>query len=207
MSNSKTKPARTPTGDLVLQEVWRSKDELSAAHGHNVHRLFTEARERQRRSSRASHRSSGMLTVIVGLPGAGKSTLLNQLEHGFKPHDFHANAVDNSPAVEKSRHFSELIARLRAGEDCGIADIAFCDAARRSDLEATVHSKVPSVRIEWIFFENDRAKCERNIRFRNRAGLENDLEALREWAPRYTIPTNVKPRPIWTPREDLAPVG
>lgn len=34
-------------GDLVLQEMWRIKDELSAARGHNIHRLFAEARKRQ----------------------------------------------------------------------------------------------------------------------------------------------------------------
>jgi hypothetical protein len=34
-------------GDLVLQEIWRIKDELSAARGHNVHRPFAEARARQ----------------------------------------------------------------------------------------------------------------------------------------------------------------
>ena len=37
-------------GDLVLQEIWRIKDELSAARGHDVHRLFAEARARQKRS-------------------------------------------------------------------------------------------------------------------------------------------------------------
>ena len=37
-------------GDLVLQEIWRIKDELSAARGHNVKRLFAEARERQKHS-------------------------------------------------------------------------------------------------------------------------------------------------------------
>ena len=35
-------------GDLVLQEVWRIKDELSAARGHDVHRLFADARKRQK---------------------------------------------------------------------------------------------------------------------------------------------------------------
>ena len=48
------KPTEEPTikaaGDLVLQEIWRIKDELSAARGHDVHRLFAEARERQRQS-------------------------------------------------------------------------------------------------------------------------------------------------------------
>ena len=34
-------------GDLVLQEIWRIKDELSAARGHDIHRLFADARKRQ----------------------------------------------------------------------------------------------------------------------------------------------------------------
>ena len=43
-------PTKRSTGDLVLQEIWRIKDQLSAARGHDVHRLFTEARERQKHS-------------------------------------------------------------------------------------------------------------------------------------------------------------
>ena len=47
------KPTKTmtekPGGDLVLQEIWRIKDELSARRGHDVHRLFAEARQRQKR--------------------------------------------------------------------------------------------------------------------------------------------------------------
>ena len=37
-------------GDLVLREIWRIKDELSAARRHDIHRLFAEARERQKHS-------------------------------------------------------------------------------------------------------------------------------------------------------------
>lgn len=40
--------------DDVLREVWRIKDELSASYGHDLDRLFGEARERQRKSGRAS---------------------------------------------------------------------------------------------------------------------------------------------------------
>ncbi len=49
---SKTTETQTaqPTGDVVLQENWRIKDELSAARGYDVHRLFAEARERQKHS-------------------------------------------------------------------------------------------------------------------------------------------------------------
>ena len=49
---SKTTDIQTAktSGDVVLQEIWRIKDELSAARGHDVHRLFAEARKRQKHS-------------------------------------------------------------------------------------------------------------------------------------------------------------
>ena len=47
---STEEPSVQGKGDLLLQEVWRIKDELSAARGHDVHRLFAEARERQKQS-------------------------------------------------------------------------------------------------------------------------------------------------------------
>ncbi len=37
-------------GDVVLQEMWRIKDTLSASYGHDVDRLFAESRQRQQRS-------------------------------------------------------------------------------------------------------------------------------------------------------------
>ena len=38
------------SGDVVLQEIRRTKDALSASYGHVVDRLFDESRERQKRS-------------------------------------------------------------------------------------------------------------------------------------------------------------
>ena len=51
-----TTPTQPETGvaDEVLREVWRIKDELSASYGHDLDRLFAEAREHQRRSGRPS---------------------------------------------------------------------------------------------------------------------------------------------------------
>ena len=43
-------PASQSGGDMVLREIWRIKDELSAARGHDVHRLFADARKRQKLS-------------------------------------------------------------------------------------------------------------------------------------------------------------
>lgn len=42
----------TQSVDLVLQEVWRIKDSLSASYGHDIHRLFAQAREREAISGR-----------------------------------------------------------------------------------------------------------------------------------------------------------
>ena len=38
------------TGDIVLQEVWRAKDTLSAQYGHDLDKLFEETRKREKLS-------------------------------------------------------------------------------------------------------------------------------------------------------------
>jgi hypothetical protein len=49
--NDATKSANpTRSTDVVLQEIWRIKDSLSAAYEHDVDRLFAAARKRQKRS-------------------------------------------------------------------------------------------------------------------------------------------------------------
>ncbi|MCX7047138.1 MAG: hypothetical protein NTX50_16830 [Candidatus Sumerlaeota bacterium] len=50
MNKTTITPSAVSGGDVVLQEIWRIKDALSAARGHDVHRLFAEARERQEHS-------------------------------------------------------------------------------------------------------------------------------------------------------------
>ncbi len=49
---SKTTDIQTvkATGDLVLQEVWRAKDTLSAQYGHDLDKLFSETRQREKLS-------------------------------------------------------------------------------------------------------------------------------------------------------------
>jgi hypothetical protein len=49
MKTTKEPPA-TSGGDLVLQEIWRIKDELSAARGHSVDKLFADLRKREKHS-------------------------------------------------------------------------------------------------------------------------------------------------------------
>jgi hypothetical protein len=50
MDQTTKEPKLYDTGDVVMKEVWRIKDELSASYNHDVDRLFAEARERQKHS-------------------------------------------------------------------------------------------------------------------------------------------------------------
>jgi hypothetical protein len=50
MSKATAKELKARYVDDALEEIWRIKDELSAARGHSVERLFAEARERQKHS-------------------------------------------------------------------------------------------------------------------------------------------------------------
>ena len=49
MSKATDTQAKT-TGDIVLQEVWRAKDNLSAQYGHDLDKLFKETRKREKLS-------------------------------------------------------------------------------------------------------------------------------------------------------------
>jgi hypothetical protein len=50
MSNEPKEMKLNQSGDVVLQEIWRVKDTLSASYGHDVDQLFASARERQKLS-------------------------------------------------------------------------------------------------------------------------------------------------------------
>jgi len=43
----KNRKIKLNQGDVVLKEVWRIKDELSASYGHDVRQLFEETRKHE----------------------------------------------------------------------------------------------------------------------------------------------------------------
>ena len=51
MSKATDNQRTKATGDLVLREVWRAKDTLSAEYGHDLDKLFAETRRREKLSS------------------------------------------------------------------------------------------------------------------------------------------------------------
>lgn len=141
-----------------------------------------------------------VLTVVVGLPGSGKSTFVEKMKlegAGFCVHDFHADAYMNSPQVEHSRHYPDLVRNLHCGVDCVIADIAFCDPARRVSLEQTLQGEIPNLRITWTYFENAPEKCARNIKRRARSSLAADMDALWKHSAVYRIPHGVSIIPVY----------
>ncbi len=48
-TSTNQQPLKT-TGDLVLQEVWRAKDALSAAYDHDLDKFFDETSQREKLS-------------------------------------------------------------------------------------------------------------------------------------------------------------
>jgi hypothetical protein len=64
--NKDTRKIQSESGvaDDVLREVWRIKDELSASYGHDLHRLFREARERQRKSRPSLGENETTMTYV-----------------------------------------------------------------------------------------------------------------------------------------------
>ena len=50
MNRTTDKQPPKATGDLVLQEVWRAKNTLSAQYGHDLDKLFAETHEREKLS-------------------------------------------------------------------------------------------------------------------------------------------------------------
>lgn len=67
----KREPTNTMTeeagGDLVLQEIWRIKAELSAARGHDVHRLFAASANGKHFPAIRSRTSRNGRPVVAGI--------------------------------------------------------------------------------------------------------------------------------------------
>ncbi|MBN9521509.1 AAA family ATPase [bacterium] len=140
------------------------------------------------------------LTVVVGLPGSGKSRVLDAVREacsGVVADDYHAGALDGSPAVTMAPEYPALVRALRAGRDCAVADIAFTDTGRRLELERVFRADVAGVVIRWVFFANDLEACLANVRRRGRHSRAAEEEAARWFAPRYFVPEDVTVLPVW----------
>jgi hypothetical protein len=138
--------------------------------------------------------------MVAGLPGCGKTTYLEELRRDgwLAFDDFKAGAIDNSPSFHKSRKFGTLLASVREGHKCAVADIDFCKSESREEGENVLGAVVSDLKLRWCFFAHDERACEENIRRRNRDSLAVDLKELRRYSGLYSIPEGADVRPVVT---------
>jgi hypothetical protein len=140
----------------------------------------------------------GRAVLVAGLPGCGKTTTLGLMKGAglcvFD--DFKAGAHNDSAAFRDSRHYRDLVSALRQGQDCVVADIDFCSSEARRDAEHTLQEAVAGAAVEWLFFANEPATSEANIRRRRRESLEEDIRKLHEYAAVYEVPAGAKVLPV-----------
>ena len=140
---------------------------------------------------------------IVGLPGAGKSYYAHKLAREINASlfdDFKANAIGNCSHFPFAQHYVELINELRSGNDSIITDIDFCKAEARNEASQCIERLVQDVKVNWIFFENDPAKCHANIIWRSKTegrSQSGPLNSLKKYSDLYSIPDGSLIIPVW----------
>lgn len=140
------------------------------------------------------------IVIVVGLPGSGKSRWVDEHRAGFAGvvnADYFEDSLVPTFRFTDSRHYRPLIAALRAGQDCLIADIAFCDTLRRVEATQVLACDAPMAVVQWVFFENNADACMANIRADGGARLLNRLRNFSLFAHKYHIPPGVNALPVW----------
>ena len=139
------------------------------------------------------------ITIFVGLPAAGKSEAIKRLPRttgGVYVEDFMANSIEHSERFTQSRHYVALVEALRAGHDCVIADVAYCDTWRRIEVEQVIRQDVVGIDLCWIFFENDLKQCKANIEHRNRPSWSDEIVTAEKLSARYFVPNGAVVRQV-----------
>jgi hypothetical protein len=128
------------------------------------------------------------------LAGAGRSDLLGKLqaERGLPAFD-----EGLLPTLDKHEAF---FAAVRAGQDCIASEIAFFMAGNRAWLMSALP---PGTQVQWIFYENDEAAAENNVRkTREEPRLSQNLDQNRQTLARfangtYTFPESAEIRAVF----------
>lgn len=143
--------------------------------------------------------------MVAGLPGCGKTMYLEELRRDgwLAFDDFKAGAIDNSPSFHKSRKFRTLLASVRDGGRCAVADIDFCRSESREEAENVLGAAVSGLKVRWCFFAHDERSCDENIRRRNRDSLAEDLRELHKYSRIYSIPKGAVVRLVRTAQTRL----
>ncbi len=131
----------------------------------------------------------GTLTVIVGLPASGKSHFLDERRSSqndpIVAHDFLAQSVTG--LCRDALKFTDIALAINNGTNCIIADIAFCYALKRQELEGEMTRRCPGVNVRYIYFENSPTRCIVNARYANRHDTLRRIALIEELSSGYEI--------------------
>lgn len=129
-----------------------------------------------------------MITLLIGLPGSGKTW-------------YAQNVLEYDVFIDDPKDLSDFPRDINSSQHIVIADPMLCVGLDRAvSFLMEVYSEHS---IEYIFFENNPEKCQRNVEYR----IENgDIRKVNITADilvkQYSIPNDVKIIPIWSPKNE-----
>jgi hypothetical protein len=129
------------------------------------------------------------LTFILGYCGSGKSGVVDELRKKG------VVVYDDSFLRDAAKH-KELITNLTQGKDCAVAEVAYCRELDRQQLIDEVQAEVPVLLVEYIAFEKEIAKANRNCMTRPKGNWQNHVNINQSIGDDYKIPAGITPRAI-----------
>lgn len=139
------------------------------------------------------------LILLGGLPGSGKSFYLAALvARGWRKFDdFQSRAPDDSTDFRDSRDFNDLVAALKAGDRCVVADIWIIHQPYRESALGALRGAEPATALKFQIYENQPARCSRNAERDPDRRLQSRLNAIAHWKNHHSVPDGAVLLRVW----------
>ena len=139
------------------------------------------------------------LILLGGLPGSGKSFYVEALVgRGWKKFDdFQSKARNDSTDFRDSRLFQDLVAALKAGERCVVADIRVAHQPYRESALRALRGDIGTINCQFQIFENQPALCSRNVERDLDRRLKDRLREISHWSHQHSVPFDAVLLWVW----------
>lgn len=130
------------------------------------------------------------IIIIVGLPGSGKTHLAKRLSQ-----EIPSIVVDDLINPQKIWDAID-VAEQKGINQIILSDPYFCLPNIQKDLTEIFKN----YNLEWIYFENNLAKCQKNVKYRESLDDNRNVDiTLKYLSKQYLIPISAKIIEIWEP--------